>query len=207
MKTHFDQHLKLREIILERKPSVIVECGAGNGDCTRLLAHLFQAYPFDLHVISDKVVPGLDPKIKWTTGISYKVLPTFPDNSIDLCIIDTDHNFWTLVKELEAVAPKIREGGLIVMHDVETFYHDTGMGMSYWNDEPYPEKQIRDCAQFGGLGDALMEFLVLRKTEFKLFHYTRESHGAAVVEKRSQKISNLITPGPGSVFAKPPVLA
>lgn len=205
MHSHFDQHLNLRKIIIEKRPGVIVECGAGNGDCTRLLAHMFSSHPFDLHVISDKMVEGLDPKIKWHVGISYKELEKFDDESIDFCIIDTDHNYWTLQRELVAVAPKIKEGGLIAFHDVDEFYHNTGMAMSYWNDEPYPKDEIMACMKYGSVGDALLDFLVKRNNQWKLIHWTKENYGAALIEKKTVKDTQLIMPAGSPAFARPVV--
>lgn len=201
MHNHFDQHLNLKSLILERKPSVIVECGAGNGELTKQLASLLDVYPFDLHVISDYPVKGLDPRIKWKTGLSYNAIQEFVDSSIDLCILDTDHNYWTLMKEFSALFNRVKEGGLIAMHDVETFYHDTGMALSYSNGEPYPKEEIEKLAPYGSLGDAMIEFLHIKKLNYKLFAYNRESNGAAVIEKRANPVFNIVTPGPGAVFA------
>lgn len=202
MQGHFDRDLNLRALILEKRPKVIVEVGAGAGECTKLLAHLRYWYPFELHVISDKEIPSIE-GVQWKTGISYKELPKFPDNSIGLCIIDTDHNYWTLKQELLAVAPKMEEGGLIVFHDVEEFYYDTGMGMSYWNDEPYPEKEIMDSAKLGGVGLCLIDFLSNCRGTFKLVRWIPEHFGCAVIEKRTKEGTNILRPGPGSVFARP----
>lgn len=201
MHNHFSQHLNLKQIILERRPKVIVECGAGNGDLTRQLASLLDTYPFELHVISDKALEGLDSRIQWVTGLSYEALASFPKDSIDLCIIDTDHNYWTLMREFAALFHRMKEGGLIAMHDVETFYHDTGMALSYWDGKPYPRQEIEKFAPYGGLGDALIEFLHLKKMFYKLLAYTSESHGAALIEKRTQTEFCIKVPGPGAGFA------
>lgn len=202
MQGHFDRNLNLRALILEKRPDVIVEVGAGDGACTKLLAHMKLFYDFELNVISDKVLPHID-GVKWTTGISYKELANFPDSSIGLCIIDTDHNYWTLKQELMAVSSKMEEGGLIVMHDVEEFYYDTGMGMSYWNDEPYPDKEIMDMAKFGGTGLCLIDFLAASHGSFKLVRWIPEHFGCAVIEKRTVTGTKIIRPGPASVFARP----
>lgn len=201
MHNHFYQYLNLEKIILDRKPKVIVECGAGDGALTRLLSSLLNVYPFELHVISDKALQGLDPRIKWVTGLSYEALSSFDKESIDLCIIDTDHNFWTLMKEFSVLFDRIREGGLIAMHDVETFYHDTGMALSYWDGKPYPKEEIEKFAPYGGLGDALIEFLHLKKMNYKLLVYTHESHGAALIERKTQMEFCIKVPGSGSGFA------
>ena len=122
---------------------------------------------------------------------------------MDLCIIDTDHNYWTLAKELTAIAPKITQGGMIAFHDVDEFYHNTGLAMSYWNDEPYPKDEILECAKFGGVGDALLNFLVKNNSEWKLLHWTKESYGAALIEKKTVKEAMVVMPGKNPIFAKP----
>lgn len=199
MHNHFDQFLNLRDIILEKKPKRIVECGAGNGDLTRKLASLLHIYPFEFYVISDKKVEGLDDRINWIVGISYEALKGF--DFIDLCIIDTDHNYWTLREEFRALDSRITEGGLIALHDVETFYHDTGMALSYWNDHHYPKEEIEAMANQGGLGDAMIMFLASDHMHWKLLAYDRHSHGAAVLEKKTQKEFVIVVPGSGSGFA------
>lgn len=206
MTGHFFTNLNLQKLILERRPKVIVECGAGEGECTKLLIHLQRMYPFELSVISDKSL-GMQKEVTFYTGISYEVLKEFADNSIGMCIIDTDHNYWTLTQELLAVMPKMEEGGLVVMHDVETFYHDTGMGMSYWNEVPYPEEEIKKCVPMGGLGDALVDFLHHYRGTFKLLHWTPEHHGCAVIEKKTVSTTRVVMPGTQPVFAKPMAVA
>lgn len=201
MQRHFDQYLNLRQIILDRKPKMIIECGAGNGDLTRKIASLLDSYPFEFHAVSDYRVEGLDPRIIWHDGLSYEVLKEFPKDSIDLCIIDTDHNYWTLREELRALNDRVREGGLIAMHDVETFYHDSGMGLKYWDGKPYPRKEIEQMASQGGLGDAMIMFLASDHLHWKLFAFTRESQGGAIIEKKTQTEFTIVVPGPGAGFA------
>jgi hypothetical protein len=200
---HFFKNINLREIILEKRPKVILEVGAGEGACSKLIAHLDRFYDFEYVIISDKALLEIHPDIEWITGISYKEIPKLEDGTIGLAIIDTDHNYWTLQQELLAIAPKMEEGGLIVMHDVEEFYYTTGMGMSYWNDEPYPEKEILEKSKFGGCGTCLIDFLAAYRTQFKLVRWIPEHFGCAVVEKRTVTETQIQRPGAGSVFARP----
>jgi hypothetical protein len=199
---HWDKHLDLKQLILWKRPSVIVECGAGTGELTRLLASLLDVYPFKLFVISDAKVDGLDERINWNSGLSYEMLSSFDDGSIDLCIIDTDHNYWTLMKEFSAIMNKISEGGLIALHDVETFYHNTGMAMSYWDGKPYPKEAIEEHAKFGSLGDAMIDFLQMHKLNYKLFAYTPESQGAAILQRHTQPVFAIVCPGSNPAYAK-----
>lgn len=202
MHKHFDQYLNLKALILENRPQVVVECGAGNGDMTKLLASLLDVYPFELHVITDKALEGLDPRIQWHIGLSYEELVHFDNKSIGLCIIDTDHNYWTLMKEFAAVFDKIQENGYIAMHDVETFYHDTGMALSYWDGKPYPKEEIEKFSPYGGLGDALIEFLHIKNMNYRLVAFTTENHGGALIQRKTQPMFSVIIPGPGSIFTK-----
>jgi hypothetical protein len=201
MTGHFDKNLNLRALILDKRPELIVECGAGNGDCTKLLAHLKLWYPFELVSITDKALDGIE-EVDWRIGLSYEKLKEFDDESIGLCIIDTDHNYWTLMQELAALAPKLKQGGLIVLHDVDDFYHHTGMAMSYWNDQDYPEKEILDHAKHGGLGLCLIDFLAKYRGDFQLKHWTDTHHGCAVIEKHHVEETKVIRPGPEPVFAR-----
>lgn len=203
MTGHFFKNINLREMILEKRPKVILEVGAGEGACSKLIAHLDRFYQFEYIIISDKALPEISPEIEWITGVSYKEIPKLEDGTIGLAILDTDHNYWTLQQELLAIAPKMEEGGLIVMHDVEEFYYDTGMGMSYWNDEPYPETEIMSRAKQGGLGLCLIDFLAAFRGNFKLVRWVPEHFGCAVIEKRTVTGTKIIRPGPASVFARP----
>ena len=106
------------------------------------------------------------------------------------------------MKELAAVFNRIKEGGLIALHDVETFYHNTGMALGYSSGEPYPQKAIEDCAPYGGVGDAMIEFLQLKKMNYKLLAYTAESNGAALIERRTEPIFSIVVPGPKAIYAQ-----
>lgn len=205
MTGHFDVNLKLRDLILAHRPELIVECGAGNGDCTKLLAHMKWFYPFELVSITDKRLDESAEwslEVDWRIGLSYEKLREFDDESIGMLIIDTDHNYWTLRTELDAALPKVKEGGLIVMHDVDTFYHDSGLAMSYWNDAPYPERQIMDTAIRGGLGDAVIDFLHDQRGTFKMLWWNPNHHGVAVIQKHTVKETCVIRPGTDPVFAR-----
>lgn len=203
MTGHFFKNIKLREMILESRPSLIVECGAGEGACTRLLSHLHSSYPFQLVSITDKALPEI-PGVEWRLGLSYEKLKELDEGSVGLCIIDTDHNYWTLMEELHALTPKLKEGGVIVIHDVDDFYHSTGMGMAYWNGAPYPEEKILESSKLGGLGLALIDFLHVYRGDFQLTHWTQTHHGCAVIKKNTVKKVQVIRPGTNPVFAPPP---
>ena len=194
--------MNLKRWILDRRPKRIVECGAGSGELTRQISSLFEIYNFEFHVISDAIVDSLHKNILWHRGLSYEVLQSFDDASIDMCIIDTDHNYWTLMKEFACLFNRMNERGLIALHDVDTFYHDTGMALSYSTGDVYPKDTIESFASNGSLGDAMIEFLHLKRLNYRLLAYTHESQGAALLEKKTQREYAIVVPGERPVYAQ-----
>lgn len=201
MHNHYFHNLNLAKWLLEAKPRCVVECGAGTGELTTHLVGLKNKLGFRLCVISDND-PGFGSDVEFIRGISYKELEKFPDNSIDFCIIDTDHNYWTLAKELEVLHKKLSDGAYVAIHDVATFYHDTGMALSYSDGSPYPKDAIESCApSMGGLGNALMDFLHIFKFDYRLVEFTSESHGAAIIQKKVLLGISIMVPGDKPMYA------
>jgi len=183
MYDHFDRNLNLKSLILKNKPITILELGAGSGDTTKLLLSILDERD-KLIVVNDAPI-DLE-GIEFIQGISYDKIRKLSDDSIDLALIDTDHNYWTLDQELTALRPKLKEGGFIAMHDVSTFYHDTGMSESYHNGFEYPSEVIEACGKkHGGLGDALVDFLANNKMCYRLAEFNPESHGVALIQKQT----------------------
>ena len=191
MHNHFDKNLNLQKIIMDKKPKVIVECGAASGENTRQIISMKSIYSFKLFTISDspyaeetiKVGEYLRNGFKWVYGLSYKELSKFDDDSIDLCIIDTDHNYWTLNEELSALHDKLRIGGVIALHDTQTYRKNSGQAFRYGTGDPYPGELITRYEKEGkGMGDALWEFLAKHQNYLVLRHVA-ESHGAIALEK------------------------
>ena len=180
MFNHFDQHLNVRELILEHRPWIVVECGAGGGNHTQKLLKLQDEVPFMLVVINDSD-PGLasTAHLHWIRGVSYVELERIP-SGYDFCIIDTDHNYWTLRKELEVCKRRMRPGGIVCLHDTETFATTDGVmggyGMKYL---PYPHEEIASAGKHG-LRPAIDEAL---EDGWELLRETKESCGAMAIRK------------------------
>lgn len=190
MNRHFNHGLNVKEIILKKYPKHIVEVGAFDGANTNKIASLQEAIGFKLTVISDDVkekIPGVD----YIKGISYNALKDFPDESIDICIIDTDHNYWTLIEEMKAVFTKITEGGIILFHDVETFYHDSGV-TSYGDGFKYPREEIDKMMCRGSTGCAVIDFLAEMRFNYKLEKWVSEYDGACMIRRKTTKHVNLM---------------
>lgn len=197
MNQHFDQYLNVKELILSRKPKVIVECGMATGDNTKKILSLSDKFNFKLITISDD--PNKDevnlrvsgswenkfPNFEFIHGVSYLELDKFKDNSIDFCLIDTDHNYWTVKKELEVLHPKLNVNGVVCLHDTQTYRKNTG-GIyegGYKTSDVYPKKEIQSEANKGkAMGHGIFEFLADRH-EYIVLKESVESHGAMALEK------------------------
>src|SRR3990167_10111848 len=105
--------------------------------------------------------------------------------------------------ELEALSDRMSVDGLIVMHDIETFYHDTGMAKSYSNGESYPREVIEEYGKkMGSMGDALIVFLANNRFKYKLLYYVPESHGAVVIRRTAiPSHFTFMVPGDGAIYA------
>lgn len=201
MHNHFDKYFNLKGLILEKRPRSIVECGAGGGMNTRKIQTLLNEYPFDFYVISDSEIEGKDDRVTFIKGISYIELEKFPDNSIDLCIIDTDHNYWTFQQEMLALRTKLCEGAYIVVHDVDAFYYNTGMAMTYGDGTEYPAHVIQDTGiRKGGLGTAVMDLLSMNRFDYRLIYFTWECNGVALIQRKTVTEAAICIPGGKAVY-------
>ena len=185
MKEHFEQYLNLKQLLIDTKPKHVLECGALDGENTNNLISLMPELGFNLTVISDDLpIDRCYEHINYLKGVSYLEFPKLADKSIDFCIIDTDHNYWTLQTELISLHPKLTDGALVVMHDVETFYYDTGVAEDYGDGTPYPQKLIEDTGlKAGGLGTALIDFLSTNRFNYRMVRWIPEGNGCAVIRK------------------------
>ena len=188
MKSHWTDHLNVRALLYERRPSLVVECGAGSGENTANLVTARGDLGFRLVVINDDGDPAFGDEMRnngvdWRSAISYLELQTFGEGAIDFCLIDTDHNYWTLRRELDELWPRMKPGGLCVMHDTGTFGKNNGRQPEYnIKGVPYPHSQI-EAADKAGLGmiDAINEDL--KSGRWRKVAESDQSHGAIAMER------------------------
>lgn len=182
MKNHWIDNLKVKDMVLEHKPKLIVELGGGGGDNTDQYLELQKTLPFKLITISDGEMPTRFkniPNFEWRFAVSYLELPKFEDESIDFASIDTDHNYWTMNEELFHLARKMKKGGIVVLHDTESYRHNSGVMMQYGTKDPYPP-EINEF-QYRGMGDAIQEHI--EKQNFKIIKEVTESAGAMALKR------------------------
>lgn len=192
MTKHWTQYANIRKWLYKSQPKTVVEIGALDGENTKNLASLIPDIGYKLTVLSDDVENKLD-GVDYIKGVSYKEIPKFEDNSIDFAIIDTDHNYWTLMQELIAIHPKMKEDGIIVMHDVDYYYYNSGESTFYADGSEYPLSEIEQFRkEFGGMGHALIDFLSQMKRSYKLELWVPEECGVAIIRKLPWTITQLV---------------
>ena len=150
MHRHFDKHLNLKALIKERQPKTVLELGANRGENTAKLIYLAEELGYELIVISPEFptwMQGLPDgsidikravfehdQLEWIYGVSYVELPKMDEGSIDFCILDTDHNYWTLEKELLELKRVMATDGIVAIHDTEEFADRIGtMNFGYFS--------------------------------------------------------------------------
>lgn len=204
MRNHWEQGLCIKKMILEHKPSHILELGCLEGENTENLIKLAEEIDFKLTCISDDLEMKED-GVRRIRGISYKEIPKLEDKSIDFVLLDTDHNYWTMNQELTLLYPKLTYGALIVIHDVEYFYYNTGLaiaaeeGDSYADASEYPLNKIREFAEiYGGMSLAIIDWLHVNRFHYKLKTWDSTGVGICVLEKNPEAFQ-IVTVVPVSI--------
>lgn len=127
-KTDIAWHLPaLYAAVAEREKPVVVELGTKEGNSTAAL--LAAAEAADGQVWSVDIDPGLDPsgfpwhshpRWHYTCGdsISAEVLGCLPGR-VDVLFVDTAHTYVQTYAELQAWVPRVRRGGIVLLHDTQ----------------------------------------------------------------------------------------
>jgi hypothetical protein len=116
----------IRPILEAAQPDLVVEVGAGRGAHTRRLAKFCRSRAITLHVIDP--APRFEPSelgdqadgFVFHKGRSLEALPDV--GPVDVALIDGDHNWYTVHRELQLLQRTARSAGrptpLAVCHDV-----------------------------------------------------------------------------------------
>lgn len=130
-----NEHLiRIKDLVINNNCKTVVELGVRSGVSTQaLLAGIDETggklYSYDIQPIlptdgprNTSIIERLGhlevPNWKFELGSSLEVYKYWKDEELDLIFIDTDHTPEQIYKELILWTPKVRIGGLIVMHDV-----------------------------------------------------------------------------------------
>ena len=70
-------------------------------------------------------------------GVSWEMADNFEDGTVDFVFIDADHEYESVVKDINAWLPKVRTGGIISGHD-----HGAGAGVEQAEDELVPDRRL-----------------------------------------------------------------
>jgi len=183
MHQHWDKYLNVRSLMRKHKPKFVVELGAGSGNNTSQIVELQNEFPFEMTVINDGHTPEADwlDKVTWINGISYIELPKL-QRWIDFCSIDTDHNYWTLMRELVTLQRHMPKSGIVVMHDTETYGKVSGHFFKYVTDYEYPLPMIESYEKEGKtMSDAIEQIVDLGY--FRIIKKSKKSQGAIAMER------------------------
>jgi hypothetical protein len=125
----------IRPVLAAASPQIVVEVGAGAGAHTRLLTEFCRSHSIELHVIDP--APRFDASrlgdgVAFHRQLSLDALPEI--GAVDVALIDGDHNWYTVSRELETLQSTARSARrptpLAICHDVcwpygrRDTYHD-----------------------------------------------------------------------------------
>lgn len=131
-----------QEIINETKPDVIIETGTHNGGSALYFAHLFDARGFGEVITIDINKKESFPKhnrIKYLTGRSdnkrlLEYVRTFCRNKRVMVILDSDHDYKTVLNELKNYSEFVSVGCYLIVEDTNINGHpvEKNFGKGSW---------------------------------------------------------------------------
>jgi predicted O-methyltransferase YrrM len=80
-------------------------------------------------------------KAKFDDAVSW-----YPDGVIDILHIDGAHDYDSVKHDFETWFPKVRKGGVILLHDTQSFAADVGR---FYHSLPYPKFELTHSAGLG----------------------------------------------------------
>lgn len=109
------------DLCVELDAAQVIELGVRTGVST--VAWLYGLEQSDGYLWSVDISPAPDiGSDRWTClwgdDLDPLVVGEFPDD-VDIIFIDTSHHYEQTARELEVYLPKLRDGGLFVLHDTE----------------------------------------------------------------------------------------
>lgn len=163
--TDIHEHLPtLYHETIEREAQQVIELGVRGGQSTIALLAAVEVTGGQLWSC-DIADPRVDANIaahpQWTfkLGDDLQAVDEAPE-SCDVLFIDTSHTYTQTLAELEAYGPKVRPGGIILMHDTELLHPDDDtsgidfpvrLAINEWL-EAYPEYEFENHINNNGLG-------------------------------------------------------
>ena len=160
MNDHWVDGVCIKDLLDHHKPSAVLELGASAGSCTIKLLRHARNINYKLITVDDgppnhrvlellkyyedsSRIDGSQPiNYRWIRGISYTEINKLSPSSIDFCLVDTDHNAWTVTKEIEELAPIMSNRSILAFHDTEINRHDNGVYERYKTQQYYPISEI-----------------------------------------------------------------
>jgi len=113
-------------VVRDQQPNIVVETGIGRGVITIFILSAIQKNGHGKLISVDKgneiralIYNGLKMNWDFRDGKPSDVLPTITE-SIDIFLHDSLHTYKNMMFEFECVYPYIKEGGLIMSHDIGT---------------------------------------------------------------------------------------
>lgn len=201
----------MKAVIDQLKPKTILEIGFGAGTNALMLLTYTKMPGNDYYIISlsdDHKPPKITlpndfvHRFVYVGGVSYNLLPhwkelNLPDpfnREIDLCIIDSDHNYFTLEKELEGVYPLMSKKCAIAFHDTASkpcehhMYYSNALDQNsnsmvqttgYKDGTPYPHKEV--LATLDKPMMAAIEEFLKEHQDFKMLKHIDECCGCTLI--------------------------
>lgn len=111
-------------LVRRMKPELVVELGVERGRCTaHIAAHGCKVLAVDCDPKDEDLTPVLKryPKIDFRRDLSTQraIIDEVKDQSVDICLFDSDHSCYTVMSEYGVWFQKMKPGGVMLFDDIE----------------------------------------------------------------------------------------
>jgi SAM-dependent methyltransferase len=148
------------QIFRSLRPARVLEIGAEAGTGTRMISELLDLHSDDtprLHVVvdpdpspelTDFVKSKAETELHACRSLQYLDTLRWTDGGFDLVVIDGDHNYFTVLHELEALARLPKQNKIVLLHDVgwpcgrRDLYYDIGTIPVEWIQPTGPHESL-----------------------------------------------------------------
>jgi len=193
MREHIYNYINVSKLIELHKPKLVLELGSAGLQTTIQLWGLMYKTSFKLITVDDNpqtifVPEPYEENWYYYQGISYEFLKLYPDiemdkvfkGKFDMVLIDTDHNYWTLDKEIKALEPHLTDDAIILFHDTRRKNpHDTILYRGYACEYEYPIDKINTMRR--PMVEAVDEWV--ERSDYKVIRETQLEEGCMAISK------------------------
>jgi len=184
---------RIKRLAKQHRPRTVIEIGLKYSTTT--LLPIFQKYGTQHYIGVDpvdryKCPPAFQEFFEYRQGVSFDILPQLEE--LDFVMLDGDHNYYTVTKELNLLHELQHPGCVILLHDVEEPWARKDL---YYAPERIPPEWRNGPKQ--GVLTAVEDFLKEHQTDYTPLKIFSGQNGLGYLVRRDTETAEHSHSSPG----------